>query len=55
MTEDTIGGRSVTITKEDRGVKIIFHPLAKNAKHPKAKVFTIKLTKADLEKFKKVL
>ena len=55
MAEDEIGGRSVDITKEDGKVKIIFHPLAKDAKHPKANVFTVKLAKADLEKIKKAL
>ena len=55
MTDDTIGGRPATITKEDGKVKIIFHPLAKDAKHPKANVFTVKLAKADLEKIKKAL
>ena len=55
MAEDTIGGRPVDITKEDGKVKIIFHPLAKDAKHPKANVFTVKLAKADVEKIKKAL
>jgi hypothetical protein len=53
MAEETIGGRPATITKEDGKIKIIFHPLAKDAKHPKANVFTVKLAKADLEKIKK--
>jgi len=55
MAEETIGGRPATITKEDGKIKIIFHPLAKDAKHPKANVFTVKLAKADLEKIKKSL
>ena len=53
MAEDTIGGRLATITTEDGKVKIIFHPITKDAKHPKANVFTVKLAKADLEKIKK--
>ena len=53
MVEDKIGGRSVDITKEGNEVKIVFHPIAKNATHPKANVFTVKLTKADLDKIKK--
>ena len=53
MVEDTIGGRRATITTEDGKVKIIFHPITKDAKHPKANVFTVKLAKADLEKIKK--
>ena len=40
---------------EDGKVKIIFHPLAKDAKHPKANVFTVKLAKADVDKIKKAL
>jgi len=53
MVSDEIGGRPVDITKEDGKVKIIFHPVAKVAKHPKANVFTVKLSKADLDKIKK--
>ena len=55
MAEETIGGRPATITKEDGKIKIIFHPLAKDAKHPKANVFTVKLAKADVDKIKKAL
>ena len=32
---------------------IVFHPIAKGAKHPDASVFSIKLTKKDLESIKK--
>ncbi len=53
MADETIGGRPATVTKEDGKVKIILHPLAKDAKHPKANVFTVKLAKADVEKIKK--
>ena len=53
MTEKIIGGRPTDITKEDGKNKIIFHPLTKDAKHPKANVFTAKLSKADLESLKK--
>ena len=42
-----------SITKEDGKVKIVFHPMVKGAKHPKANIFTVKLTKADIEKIKK--
>ena len=55
MAKDVIGGRPVDITKESDGVKIVFHPMAKNATKPDAVVFSIKLTKADLEKLKKAL
>ena len=50
MAEETIGGRPVTITKDGDKVKIVFHPAAKNAKHPKAALFTITLSNADLAK-----
>jgi len=53
MVEAKIGGRPVDITKEDGKIKIIFHPVAKVARHPKAKVFTVILTKADLDILKK--
>ena len=55
MAEETIGGRPVTITKDGDKVKIVFHPAAKNAKHPKAALFTIILSNADLTKIKKSL
>ena len=53
MVKETLGNRSVDITKEDGGVKIVFHPIAKGAKHPDAAVFSIKLTKKDLDVIKK--
>ena len=55
MVEDTIGGRPVDIIKDGDKVKIVFHPAAKNAKHPKAALFTITLSNADLTKIKKSL
>ncbi len=55
MTETKIGGRSVTITKEDNSIKVTFHPIAKGAKHPKANVFTVKLSKSDIDTLKKAL
>ena len=51
--KETIGNRPVDIEKEKDGVKIIFHPMAKGAKYPDAKVFTVTLTKKDLETIKK--
>jgi len=48
-----IGGRRVDITKGDGKIKIVFHPIAKVAKHPDAKVFTVILSKKDLETLKK--
>ncbi len=53
MVETHVGGRSVDITKEDGKIKIVFHPIAKVAKHPKANVFTLKLSKADMDTLKK--
>ena len=55
MVKDEIGGRPVDITKEDGKIKVIFHPVAKGAKHPDASVFTVKLGKSDLDKLKKSL
>ena len=49
MAKGEIGGRSVDITKEDGKVVIVFHPIAKGAQHPDAKVFTVKLSKKDLD------
>ena len=53
MVEDKIGGRPVDITKEGSEIIIVFHPIAKNATQPKANVFTVKLSKADVDKLKK--
>jgi hypothetical protein len=49
MTKAELGGRPVDITKEDGKVKIVFHPMAKGVKHPDAIVFSIKLSKKDLD------
>lgn len=53
MVKDEIGGRSVNITKEDGKIKVVFHPIAKGAKHPEATVFSVKLSKTDVDKLKK--
>ena len=53
MAETKIGGRPADVTKEDGKLKIVFHPLAKDAKHPKANVFTVKLSKSDIDAIKK--
>ena len=55
MAKSELGGRSVDITKEDGKIKIVFHPIAKGAKHPDATVFSVKLSKSDLEVLKKAL
>ena len=46
---NTIGGRPVDVTKTDDGLKIVFHPVAKGAKHPEAKVFQLVLSERDLD------
>ena len=55
MTEDTIGGRPVDITKEDGKIKIVFHPMMASAKNPDAKLFTLKISNDDIAKLKKAL
>ena len=55
MAETKIGGRPADVTKEDGKVKIVFHPMIPNAKHPKANTFTIKLSKSDIDAIKKAL
>ena len=49
MVEAVIGSRPVDITKEDGKIRIVFHPVAKWVKHPKANVFSIKLSRSDME------
>jgi len=53
MTTAEIGGRRVHITNEGDKITVVFHPIAKNAKYPNAKVFTLKLSKKDIETLKK--
>ena len=48
-----IGGRPAEIVKDGKEIKVIFHPVATNAKHPKAKMFQIRLSKSDIEVLKK--
>lgn len=55
MVKDEIGGRPVDIIKESGAIKVIFHPMAKNATKPNAVAFSLRLTKSDLEKLKKAL
>ena len=55
MSNNEIGGRPVTITKEGTSIKVVFHPIAKAAKHPDAVVFSVKLAKSDLDILKKSL
>lgn len=53
MVKDEIGGRPVDIEKDGDKIKIVFHPMAKGVKHPDANVFSIKLSKKDLDKLRK--
>jgi len=53
MVKDEIGGRPIDITKADGKIKIVFHPMAKNATKPDANVFTVILSKSEIEKLKK--
>ena len=55
MVKETIGNRPVSITKEGNEIKIVFHPITSGAKHPNAAVFSIKLTKNDVEIIRKML
>ena len=55
MVKETIGGRPVDIEREGGELKVIFHPIAKAAKHPDAAVFTVKIGKKDIETLKKLL
>lgn len=53
MAKDELGGRPVDITKVDGKIKIVFHPMAKNATKPDANTFTVILSKSEIDKLKK--
>ena len=53
MVKDEIGGRPIDVTKVNGKIKIVFHPMAKNATKPDAAVFSLTVSKAELEKLKK--
>lgn len=55
MVKETIGGRPVDVEKEGGELKVVFHPIAKAAKHPDAAVFTVKIGKKDIEMLRKML
>ena len=55
MTREELGGRPCDITKEGGKIKIVFHPIMSNAKHPDASVFTVKLSSDDIAKLKKAI
>ena len=52
---EELGGRPCDITKEGGKIKIVFHPMMSGAKHPDAKLFTLKISSADIAKLKKAL
>ena len=52
---EEIGGRPCDITKEGDKIKIVFHPIMSSAKDPEAKLFTLKLSNADIAKLKKAI
>ncbi len=55
MVKEVIGGRPANIEKDGNSIKVTFHPISENAKHPDAKVFSIRLSKKDLDLLKKSL
>ena len=55
MTREELSGRPCDITKEGDKIKIVFHPMLSSAKDPEAKLFTLKLSNADIAKLKKAI
>ena len=55
MTREELSGRPCDITKEGDKIKIVFHPMMSSAKDPEAKLFTLKLSNADITKLKKAI
>ena len=53
--KEELGGRPCDITKEGGKIKIVFHPIMSNAKHPDANIFTITLSNADIAKLQKAI
>jgi len=53
--KEELGGRPCDITKEGGKIKIVFHPITSNAKHPDASIFTVKLSSDDIAKLKKAI
>ena len=52
---EELSGRPCDITKEGDKIKIVFHPMMSSAKNPDAKLFTLKISSADIAKLKKAL
>ena len=53
--KEELGGRPCDITKEGGKIKIVFHPMMSGAKNPDAKLFTLKISSADIAKLKKAI
>ena len=53
--KEELGGRPCDITKEGGKIKIVFHPMMASAKNPDAKLFTLKISNADIVKLKKAI
>ena len=52
---EELGGRPCDITKEGIQINIVFHQMMSSAKNPDAKLFTLKISSADVAKLKKAL
>ena len=55
MTREELSGRPCDITKEGSQIKIVFHPMMSGAKNPDAKLFTLKISNADIANLKKAI
>ena len=55
MTREELSGRPCDITKEADKIQIVFHPMLSSAKDPEAKLFTLKISNADIAKLKKAI
>ena len=53
--KEELGGRPCDITKEGGKIKIVFHPISPAAKDPDAKLFTLRISNADIAKLKKAI
>lgn len=53
MVREMIGNRPTDITKDGDQIRLVFHPIGKDVKHPNATAFSIKLSKKDVELLRK--
>lgn len=51
--KETFGNRPLDITKDGDHIRLDFHPIGKDVKHPDATVFSVKLSKKDAEALRK--